>query len=73
VLASCGGKEIEDMSENDESKICSRLKGTNEAIPKMDTLIDGVCIGVVDSDISYRFGYQWQILLQESLSITSKL
>ena len=67
VLASCGGKEIEDMKEDDESKICSRLKGTNEAIPKMDTLIDGVCIGVVDSDISYRFDKDTKELLVGSI------
>jgi hypothetical protein len=55
VLASCGGIKIENLEDDDESKICSRLAGVNEAIPKMKTLIDGVCIGIVDSDIEYMF------------------
>jgi len=55
VLASCGGTKIKDLENDDESKICSRLVGTNEAIPKMETLIEGVCIGIVDSDIEYLF------------------
>jgi len=67
VLASCGGTEIEDLKDDDESKLCSRLIGTNDAIPKMETLIDGVCIGVVDSDIDYRFDKDTKELLIGSI------
>jgi len=55
VMAECGGIKIEDNSQDDESKTCSTLIGTNESIPKMKTLLDGVCIGIVNSDIEYSF------------------
>jgi len=63
VLASCGGTKVTDLSRNSALNICSRLEGTGEAIPKMTTLIDGVCIGVVDSDIDYQFNPQTLDLL----------
>ncbi len=67
VIASCGGTGIEHLEDDDDSKVCSRLTGTGEAIPKMETLIDGVCIGVVDSDIGYRFDKDTKELLVGSI------
>jgi len=67
VLASCGGVDIEELKNDDESRLCSRLIGTSEAIPKMDTLIEGVCIGIVDSDIDYRFDDDSKELLVGSI------
>ena len=54
VIASCGGWSVENM-ENGTNGICYGLSGTDEYIFKMDRLIDGVYISVVDSDISYQY------------------
>jgi hypothetical protein len=47
----------------DNPKICYSLENTNEYIPKMKSLIKGICIGIVDSDISYRFNPDTKELL----------
>ena len=58
VLARCGGTRFKDLENDDESPLCSRLEGIGEGIPKMHSILKGVCIGIIDSDIAYRFDKQ---------------
>ena len=60
VAAKCGGTSI---VAQDNPNICYSIENTNEYIPKMESLIKGVCIGIVDSDINYRFNPDTKELL----------